>query len=324
MKKTHNLLSNLFLRIFLSSRKKGLAASSDHLERLVAHKDDEDINRLWLRTEPVVTQLKNTYIIYEAARDFSRGETNRWQAVLDQERDVVRRINHKILVVFDEKSPNYFSIFPDGLSGLYRGSYEQRITQLGAFVEKLHTFPELADIYTEANIFYQLVLDTRKAQQDKGISLETASDNLNIILTEVAQVMFGNLGFLIYKFAKTPEKIQDYFDFALMRPRVKAKGDETGFDDGETLTVPPATTKASGIVFTGETRFSFYNSGNVALEIYTATVANAPVPANVHILQPDGELNITATELGDAGNSILLVNNRDAITEGELEITVME
>jgi hypothetical protein len=323
MKKTNKLLSNLFLRIFLSSRKKGLATSSDHLERLVAHKDDEDINRLWLRTEPVVTQLKNTYIIYEAARDFSRGETNRWQAVLDQERDVVRRINHKILVVFDEKSPNYFSIFPDGLSGLYRGSYEQRITQLGAFVEKLHTFPELADVYTEANIFYQLVLDTRKAQQDKGISLETASDNLNIILTEVAQMMFGNLGFLIYKFAKTPEKIQDYFDFALMRPRMKAKGEETE-DEGETLTIPPAATRASAIAFSAVTKLSFYNSGDVALGIYTATDANAPVPADVHILQPDGELNITAVELGDAGNSILLVANNDATTEGELEITVME
>ena len=73
-----------------------------------------------------------------------------------------------------------------------------------------------------------------------------------------------------------------------------------------------------------ESPYDIAIQNHVALGIYTATDANATVPAGVHILQPDEELEITATGLGNAGNTLLLVNNPDANTAGELEINIME
>jgi len=126
----------------------------------------------------------------------------------------------------------------------------------------------------------------------------------------VCQTLYGNLGYLMYKYQATPEKIDELFDFSLLRPRKHAKTVAEGDKENSlTLMVPPASVAVAEISFTDETKFSFYNSGSVNLGIFTASQPNAAVPSDVHLLPPDEELVIKASQLGAAGSTFLLVNN---------------
>ena len=316
---------NRFQSYLNSRRKLVLTFTTDHALRMDSQKADPDINMLYLRSIPVFDTYRNRYSLYEAIKGYSRGETSGWEGLLDSVPEKLHRMTLKIELVFPKGSPEYIGILPDGVSAMNKGAYAQRINVWSAFVERLSSRPELKAVHDEAAAFLQLVSDTRQSQQGKGISLDAAATDLDAQQVLVCQTLYGNLGYLMYKYQATPEKIDELFDFSLLHPRkhakTKAEGDE---ENSLTLTVPPASVVVAEISFTDETKFSFYNSGNVNLGIFTASQANAAVPSDVHILPPDEELVIKASQLGAAGSTFLLVNNAQPTTEGELEIDIVE
>jgi hypothetical protein len=117
-----------------------------------------------------------------------------------------------------------------------------------------------------------------------------------------------------------------YFEHNLLFPyRHKSLERKDKTDDGDgsyVLTIPAGTKRAAEFTTSAGDVLILFNDGDAPLAIYTATTADAPVPANVLMLQPGEEKEIAAADLGPAGAAILLVNNTSS-DEGIVKIALV-
>jgi len=325
MQKLPYFLRNPFLAAFARSHKRLLTLVNHYMGQLEAGKSNAELIPLLDQIQSAYQEYTGMYDALISTMGLRKGETLR---LADTFKELKKKLRHwKLLIVleYDEKTPEYISIFPGGISAFREGTIDEQIRQVNALAGRLASYPNLSTIHGEVVAYAATLSQVRDTQQKQSGSADDTSEELNAKRTGLCNILYAHLGWFIWKNPANPELIEKFFPYHLMRTHKKDEnGNETGDEDGETLAIPPASVKASGITFTDDTPFSFYNSGHVALGIYTATDTNATVPAGVHILQPDEELEITATGLGNAGNTLLLVNNPDANTAGELEINIME
>ncbi len=325
MKKQPHYLQNPFLTAFIKSHKRLLTLLNHYIGSLEAGASDQEIALLLNQMKALYQQYAAMYEALLTSAGLRKGETTRLTGAFDELAEKLRRWNLQVKLEYPEKTPEYIAIFSGGLTIFHRGTIEQQIMQTFSLAERLAGYSKLAAVHDEVLAYAQTIQQNRESQQKHGGTLDATSDELDAKRIEICNLLYSHLGWFIWKNPANPELIEKFFPYHLMRTHKKDEnGNENGDEDGETLAIPPASVKASGITFTDDTPFSFYNSGHVALGIYTATDANTTVPAGVHILQPDEELEITASGLGNAGNTLLLVNNPDANTAGELEINIME
>jgi len=325
MKKMPYYLRNPFVVAFEHSHKRLLTLLNHYIGQLEASKSNAELVPLLDEIKAAYQQYAAMYESLISTKGLRKGETSR---LADTFKELTAKLRHwKLLVMleYDEKTPEYISIFPGGLSAFHEGSIDEQILQVNAFKGRLANYPKLTTVLDEATAYASTLQQVRDTQQKQSGSADDTTEELNASHNELCKIIYSHLGWFIWKNPSNPDFIEKFFPYHLLRTYRKEKnGNEPDEGDSETLTISPTSVKASTLSFTDETTFSFYNSGHVALGIFTAADANAAVPAGVHILQPDDELEITAVELGTAGNKYLLINNNDANTAGELEINIIE
>ncbi len=99
--------------------------------------------------------------------------------------------------------------------------------------------------------------------------------------------------------------------------------DNAAADVAYTLTVPAAGTAAAEISFSVDDTLLISNTGDVSVYYYGATIGSQPAPATAIEIAAGDEAEVTAASLGAPSNRYLMFVNKDADTDGEVEITLI-
>lgn len=119
--------------------------------------------------------------------------------------------------VFREKTPEYTTLFPKGIGAFKRGTIENRIGAVKAFLSTLQNYPQLAVLADEVATFYNELMAIRVKQLGNKGETNIYSAALEKAVHAAMLGMYGNLGGLIQHFRATPEDIKDFFDLEAMR-----------------------------------------------------------------------------------------------------------
>ena len=268
----------------------------------------------------VFVPYETEYVSLAQSKGTSVGETERFNQQLTMLPEKLRHWEYIIRGVFDEKTPEYLIFFPGGRSKIYRGSLTSQFTKLQVLSNQLAKYPALAVVHTEVDAYCTSLL----ALQGNKVGTYTANDETSLSLEEkriaLGVEMYSILGKLISKFAADPTKVEHYFPLNLLRSSVKqpANGDEA-----YTLTIAAGTTEVADISFSPDDTLLISNTGDVPVYYYGAVTATQPAPATAILIAAGDEAEVTAASLGAPANRFLLLVNKDADTDGEVEITLI-
>ena len=321
MKTEMNFQKNIFLSVTENSKKRMQSIASSHTAALEAEKADADLLVLFNRTKPLTTVFNNDFAKWLSACAFQKSETERFKNLLEEIPQKLREWNVPIQQVFLEKTFDYIFLFPKGKGVFYKGTYEQRITELNSFVDRLNKYPQLSDVKDLVSAFCQFAENSRLSQQKSSDLLKQSSLILEDKRIELSYMFYANLGMLMNKYAHNTEQISRFFDPKLLS-RYNHK-DEEGTDTYE-ISLAPNSKKEAGIQFGVGATLLFFNNSNIPLEIYTAPDKTSPAPEQPIIIEPNSEKSYMINELGALGNRFLYIENKDLHEEGEIEITLIK
>lgn len=194
---------------------------SDHYAKLQAQSSDAGILTLLNRTTPLHDAFKTKYATWFSVKAIYKGETDRVQAMINDLVNVKsKQWDAQIQVVYLEKTSDYIAILPNGRKPFYSGTIDDKISHVQALGQVLATYPALVATKTAVMAFLTAFITARDKQQQKEELADNASVLLEIARKDIALMMYRNLGFLIDKYASTPELISTFWELALFRSHV--------------------------------------------------------------------------------------------------------
>ncbi len=211
--------SNTFEVQTRKSNVKMLSLSTDTHAKLSAGQADPDILMLFNLFDPIFSAYRQICIDYDVMAGNRKGGTLAFQNILDQIPTELRKWEGAVRAIHFEDSPEERAIFPNKRSPFLKGTYEERIGAIGTLVQKLNGMPALATTHAQVQSFYNMALGTRLAQQQGEGSLAQMSDLRERQRIMVANMLYGVLGYLMFKYREERDRIDNYFDLALLRPK---------------------------------------------------------------------------------------------------------
>lgn len=216
-----NHLDNRFDNATRKNRKRMLSSSTDTDAKLDAQKNnDADIMMLYVLLHPVFALFTQLYSAWLAALGLYKGETLRLKnemTTLSSQK--IKQWDAAIRIVFLENTADYKALLPNGRKPFQSGTYEQRVAAVESLGARLATYPALAATKTDVDTYATLLRGIRLVQQQKEQLAESASTVLETQRVQLAEIMFGVLGFLMYKFRAELNKVEDFIDFSLLKSR---------------------------------------------------------------------------------------------------------
>jgi hypothetical protein len=320
MKKQFHYLSNQ-VKIRTKGRGKLMVIFAvDHKTKLSASKD-ADVLRLLEDFLPVITFFLLQYDSRISAKAARKSATAAIKALLtDLKKNKVPAWDVKIQTIYPKKTPGYIALLPQGRKGLNTGGMEKRISELTAFIDNCGNNADLAQIKTEAQAALTAITAARDLQQSKEGLITELAVKVEEGRISLANYIYRNLGFLMYKFFDNPSMIEAYFEFSLLRQRVSKKDDEPG--NTYSVEIEPSATKEAGFAFEQSAKFYFYNYGEVPVTIYAGD-KDAPEPEGAFVLEAGAEAEKPVTELGPAGSRYMYFVNHDDTTKAMMEVVLI-
>jgi len=219
--------TNTFLSNTNGTYRKALRLFTDTHAKLFEEVADADIAVMHAELDPVFQSFVTTYNSWGAVKGTYHGKTVGLEEILIQNMPrEVRKWEGAVRAVFVEDSPTEVEIFPNKRNPFLSGTYEDRISAVGALASKLLDYPALAATQLVVQSFYNQLEATRLLQQQKEGAVKALSvilENQRII---VCQVMFGILGLLIHKYKTDPNDLIRFFDLELLRSTGDNNDDE--------------------------------------------------------------------------------------------------
>lgn len=210
-------MSNTFEVQTRGSNVKMLSLSTDTHAKLSAGVADPDIALLHGLLDPIYNAYRQICIDFDVVAGNRKGGTLAFENLLDMIPTELRKWEGAIRAVHFEDTPEEKAIFPNKRTPFLQGTYEERIGAIGALAQKLHGMPALAATHAQVVSFYNMALGTRLAQQQGEGALAEMSDLREQQRIIVADMLYGVLGYLMFKFRESREHIDNYFDLTLLR-----------------------------------------------------------------------------------------------------------
>jgi hypothetical protein len=323
MKKNWRFLLNTFNNTTRTSYKKMLLILRDHLPRLAGEMADPEIATLYNRTLPVFQDYQGSYSNWSIARGSYEGETKRFELKMDELSDEnVKSWEATVRVVFNEDSPDYLALFPGGRTGFRSGAYDIRIQHVSDLAGALKSYSQFEDLQTAVESCYK-DLELQRDVQTKAVEkVKSFSVTLEEKRLAAAEMLYGNLGFLMNKHRANPLQVEKYFDLELLRSTVT---------NGVVPPPEPLTGKVPKLAmitlmeggFDANSYFHFVNIGGTLLRFYTTKLPSDPVSPSAIELKPGEETYVFASELGADSNLFLMAYNPDTLLEGEYSLLLI-
>ncbi len=165
-------------------------------------------------------------------------------AVLTGEK--IRRWDILTQVEYDEKSPAYQAIFPQGREPYQTGGYESRIIALKALAGRMALARPLQAVAADVLAYADDLQAARQTQQSFEHSAKNISADLEAARQEMAKALQASFFFLGYLYINNLVKVESFFDLELIRSRDNNNNDEkepldplqTVLDEAEDMNEP--------------------------------------------------------------------------------------
>lgn len=261
------------------SNRKMLSLVTDTYAKLSVGVADADILLLRNLLEPHYIAYRQVSMDYDVVAGNREGGTLAFEQVMDSVPMEVRKWESGVRAVYYEDTPEERAIFPNKRNPFLKGTYEERLSAIGALKQKLNTIPALASTHALVQSFYTMAMGTRLAQQQDEGSLAQISDLREQQRVLVADTLYGVLGSLMFKYRSSREHIDNYFDLTLLR----SKGEGT------------KPTNLKGVVTHRNTSTPLFN-------------------VEVTLIHPDGELTTTTDVTGKFAFNNLEIDQAEDLT----------
>lgn len=308
-----HFLNNQFDNATAHSNLRMVIITNDHHSRLKAQEADPDILALLTRTTPVHEAFLSAYSAAKSAVGLRKSATQSVTNKLAYLRSTqLRQWDAIIQVQHLSGTEDYTAILPNGLTAFHKSTIDQTVIMLKGLEERLADYASLAAVKTEVETFHTELEGLRDAQQVKEQLIENASDLLEQARTNLASIMYGNLGVLMDKYRDTPEFIANFWELQLIQRHGNgqdANEPETEeysgtVQGGQTANVVPDLTGISTAVIS--------NTGNATLRFCAALNGSEACDADYSVeLAPGAVHEATGEDFDNPENKFLNVTNID-------------
>lgn len=221
MEKPWTYLVNQFINATKESYKKALKLSNYHDAALKTALDADPANPDWMllynRYHPVHLVYVDAYSQWKNAGGSQEGQTLNLEQHLELLVTKAARWDAQVQVVYDKKSVEYKTLFPNGRAPFTTGSYITRILALQTLGTALTPFAALIATKMEVDAFYTTIDTVRDTQEGtKGTTKsksEQVEDKRIVAMTE----QYRDLGYLINLKAEDPDTIAPFFELSILR-----------------------------------------------------------------------------------------------------------
>jgi hypothetical protein len=243
--------------------------------------------------------------------------------IMRQFEDKVHRDYMVIGSKYYKDTAEFIEFFPNGLdeySKITKSSFEGIITRFIAALTShqggVITALMLAD-YTAIKNNY---VSAHALQSDKKSDVATNRIEGKLKRVDMENELYLALLTITSEFYTTPEVIKEYFKTDLLYPHTHHAEDETE-DEEFSVTLEPLQTKDSGLTNITGKKALFTNISEAKAQVYTvASLDDLEPGAMAKTLEPDDELEILISALGDATNPFLIIRNLSDELEAEVVI----
>lgn len=209
--------SNTFEVNTRGSHVAGLSLVTDTDAKLHAGIADPDILVAYNLLHPVYDAYRIININYDMVKGNYKGDTLAFSTLMDTLPLNLRIWESGVRAVYIEDSHEEVAIFPNKRNPFLNGTYEDRITAIGALELKLSSIVPLAATHALVQSFYNAALSTRLTQQEEEGTVAQQSDLREKQRILVMDGMYGVLGLLMHKYRADRDRIASYFDLTLLR-----------------------------------------------------------------------------------------------------------
>ena len=127
-----------------------------------------------------------------------------------------------IVPTYNKTTAQFKKLFPQGRTPFEKGGIDVRISAIETLSTSIGTDASLAPAKTLVDAAYAEI-DTARTTQTGGKSTKKAnSDALEAARVDVMTMQYGDMGFLINKYAATPNNIVPLFDLQTLRSNIQS------------------------------------------------------------------------------------------------------
>lgn len=316
-----SILRNTFNNVTKYNFKRMLAMSTDHHDKLlVESSNDPYINVLYQKLLPAYQAFKQAYNATFQQEAFYQGNTliveNLFAQLSSQK---IRQWDIWIQNEYLDNTPQYLMLLPNGRNPFQSGSYEARINAVTALSANVATFPNLANVSADVATFLQQLVQARTTQQGVEKSAANTVKNVEDARVELAQVMQGVLGGLIWHYYQNIAQVETFYELKYLRTAADNSSTNT-----PTLQAHPLAANSRATLYgqlSASESITIRNTGSVPISCFTSNDISANAPIDALILQPNEEQTAFADELSNGnGFSWLILLNPDAAIAGSCEV----
>jgi hypothetical protein len=313
--RTWNFLLNPFLNATKENYKIAKIIGSFHVNALEAAKADPEIAALLAFFKPLYVAYESAYNSWIAQNVLAQAETlsvGQLLALLMNPK--IREWDVKIQNQYPINTYEYVRLLPNRRKPFQNGGQVERITAVDVLLQNIGADTKLAELKTEIQTFYDLLVAASKAKQGSRSTTKGKSTGVESMRIDMGDGMFSNLGALMKKYYKNPLAIEQFFDLETMRTAQQKIFTGT-LKPGEAYTIVKHT-------FDADEDLSLNNTGSVPLKFYLSNLRDA-MPGEKSVTVAPGEQIVMASALGDLANTFLTVFNADTVQECSFEIELL-
>ena len=324
---TWSLLRNTFDNVTKNNFKRAFLLSRDHRDKLKG----------LVITEPTLLndyQLFNTdfeafEVQYQAVNSnfgLYQGQTMQVEnAFGDLVSTLARKWDVMVQVEYDQNSPEYKMILPDGRRLFQTGPYDIRLAAVGSLLSNVQNSnnPNFGALIANIQNWLNDTQAVRTTQQQTEAQDQSLRQDLESKRQKMMQTMHATFFALCYHFAKANDlvKMETLYELKYLRSNT-AKGGVTPATQQNTLTLLPQEQKVllKGS-FTESSLFELKNTSSASLMFWLANSDSAPMPNDAFSLAANENGSTDGSELGNGSATYthLLVKNVDDTETGKAE-----
>jgi hypothetical protein len=187
--------------------------STDHISRLRSQQGDVYFDELIAFVSPYRLKFESILSEWKSNNGIYHGRTLVLQNLIKELTDEkVPTWSGKIQALYHKNTHQYQAIFFKGLTVFTLSTYESRINEVKTLNLTLAKYPELADVKSDVEHYYNVLIKTRDEQQKYEGLVKTSRTSLKEVHKTLADAMYRNLAMLMAKFYKKPASIIDFFE----------------------------------------------------------------------------------------------------------------
>lgn len=311
-----SFLVNVFLINTKNNYFKCFTLSAFHDSALLGASSDAYFMGLYNVYNPLHTDYVSKYNFWKLKISSSKSKTNiLYELIKELSSTKIDDFDIAVQNIYKHKTTQYKALFPNGRKPFQKGKIANRINAVKNLSNMMDGDVALAAIKADVNAFHILLRDAAKQQKTAFSEINTAKSALEDARILVCEEMFANLGALIYKYKKTPEKAGDFFDINTLRITIQTHYTK--------LIKPLKAYKVCKHTFKAGDKVNIYNNGLTDLMFYIAQHKDEKPTAAAIIIHSGEEKEISASLLGDINNKMLMAYNPDETETGEFELDIL-